>query len=177
MSSTVPQYLALSTNSGKGTKLFSQIIMLNGVTVLFVQYPLTRIGKKYSASVSIMFSALIMGTRLIGFGISEQSWQVYVATIIFTIGEVLMFSMWDIFIDEVAKPELKGTYFGAVGFSELGGVIGPLAGGILLNYYGSSQGNIMFSILSGICILGFPIMYFVAIFIKKRSKTLGKIYS
>jgi len=171
--STVAQYLALSPNFKNGTHLFSQIIMLNGITVLVVQYPLTRIGKRFSALVSIMFSSLIIGMGLIGFGISERYWQVYISTIIFTIGEVLMFSMWDIFIDEIAKPELKGTYYGAIGFSELGGVIGPFIGGILLNYYSISKGNLIFSILSGICVLGFPIMWFLAIIIKRRD-TLEK---
>ncbi|WP_412094227.1 hypothetical protein [Bacillus atrophaeus] len=45
--------------------------------------------------------------------------------ITFTIGEVLLFSMMDLFADQSAKPELKGTYFGAIGFSQLGNGIGP----------------------------------------------------
>lgn len=45
--------------------------------------------------------------------------------ITFTIGEVLLFSMMDLFADQIAKPELKGTYFGAIGFSQMGNVIGP----------------------------------------------------
>jgi hypothetical protein len=44
--------------------------------------------------------------------------------ITFTIGEVLLFSMMDLFADRIAKPELKGTYLGAIGFSQLGNVMG-----------------------------------------------------
>ncbi|WP_412094131.1 hypothetical protein [Bacillus atrophaeus] len=52
--------------------------------------------------------------------------------ITFTIGEVLLFSMKDLFVDQLTKPELKGTYFGAIGFSQLGNVISPWAGYILM---------------------------------------------
>ena len=51
-----------------------------------------------------------------------------ICTIIFTIGEVLMFSMTDVFIDDIAVAHLKGTYFGAMGFSGIGAVIGPWFG-------------------------------------------------
>lgn len=44
--------------------------------------------------------------------------------ITFTIGEVLLFSMMDLFVDRIAKPELKGTYLGAIGFSQLGNAMG-----------------------------------------------------
>lgn len=52
----------------------------------------------------------------------NSSWTIIIT---FTIGEVLLFSMMDLFADQIAKPELKGTYFGAIGFSQLGNVIGP----------------------------------------------------
>ena len=54
---------------------------------------------------------------LFGFGIVESMLGAAVCTIIFTIGEVLMFSMTDVFIDDIAVAHLKGTYFGAMGFS------------------------------------------------------------
>lgn len=34
-----------------------------------------------------------------------------------------MFSMTDVFIDDIAVAHLKGTYFGAMGFSGIGAVI------------------------------------------------------
>ena len=39
-----------------------------------------------------------------------------------------MFSMTDVFIDDIAVSHLKGTYFGAMGFSGIGAVIGPWFG-------------------------------------------------
>lgn len=39
-----------------------------------------------------------------------------------------MFSMTDVFIDDIAISHLKGTYFGAMGFSGIGAVIGPWFG-------------------------------------------------
>lgn len=39
-----------------------------------------------------------------------------------------MFSMTDVFIDDIAVAHLKGTYFGAMGFSGIGALIGPWFG-------------------------------------------------
>ena len=69
-----------------------------------------------------------MSGGLFGFGIVESMLGAAICTIIFTIGEVLMFSMTDVFIDDIAVAHLKGTYFGAMGFSGIGAVIGPWFG-------------------------------------------------
>ena len=51
-----------------------------------------------------------------------------------------MFSMTDVFIDDIAIAHLKGTYFGAMGFSGIGAVIDPWFGGVLLDYYATKMG-------------------------------------
>ncbi|MEV2406482.1 hypothetical protein ABNF38_13120, partial [Paenibacillus larvae] len=123
---------------------------------------------KYSAVVSIMFGTFTISLSLIGFGIIHSLWMVYACTILFTIGEVLIFSMTDLFIDQIAIQNLKGTYFGAMGFSSFGGVIGPWLGGILFDYYGYNSGGLVFIILSGICALGIPVLIFVKLLLNRR---------
>ena len=51
-----------------------------------------------------------------------------------------MFSMTDVFIDDIAIAHLKGTYFGAMGFSGIGAVIYLWFGGVLLDYYATKMG-------------------------------------
>ncbi|MBO9129045.1 MFS transporter [Bacillus sp. 165] len=168
-SSTLSQYFANAPAFHDGVQLFSHILVLNAVTVLIVQYPVTRVGKKYSALVSIMLGIFIVSLGLLGFGMLQSVPLLFACAILFTIGEVLMFSMSDLFIDQIALPHLKGTYFGAMGFAGFGGVIGPWLGGMLLDAYGYGSGSVVFSYLAFLCVLGFPMLFFVKIMLQKRS--------
>ena len=121
-------------------KLFSYMLALNAIVVVIIQYPVIQMCKKYTPLTSIMVGTLFVSGGLFGFGIVESMLSAAVCTIIFTIGEVLMFSMTDVFIDDIAIAHLKGTYFGAMGFSGIGAVIGPWFGGVLLDYYATKMG-------------------------------------
>ncbi|MEL3960894.1 MFS transporter [Lysinibacillus endophyticus] len=167
-SSTLSQYFANAPVFLDGVKLFSYVLVLNAITVLIVQYPVTRIGKKYSPLVSIMFGTMTLSLSLLGFGMLKSVPLMFACAVLFTVGEVLMFSMTDVFIDQIAVQNLKGTYVGAMGFSGLGGVIGPWLGGFLLDYYGYGNGAIVFAYLAALCSLGFPILLYVKIMINKR---------
>lgn len=156
--STFPQYFSHSTLFDNGVKLYTYIIVLNALTVLSLQYTIIKIGKKYSPLISILFGVILIGVSLIGIGFSKSIFLVFTCIFIFTIGEVLIFSMIDIFIDFIAPDQLKGTYFGAISFMNLGQVLGPWLGGILLGYFGYVKGNMVFGILGLICILGFPFL-------------------
>ncbi|MFD0770069.1 MDR family MFS transporter [Bacillus sp. CGMCC 1.60114] len=168
-SSTLSQYFANSHLFENGVKLFSYALTLNAITVVIVQYPLIQVCKKYTPLVSIMIGTLLVGVGLCGFGFVESMWAVFVCTIIFTIGEVLMFSMTDVFIDQIAVANLKGTYFGAMGFSGIGSVIGPWFGGLLLDYYGYHNGFTIFTILAVLSMLAFPILLLTRSLQRKRT--------
>ncbi|MGG0187998.1 MDR family MFS transporter [Bacillus rhizoplanae] len=168
-SSTLSQYFANSHLFENGVKLFSYALTLNAITVVIVQYPLIQICKKYTPLVSIMIGTLLVSVGLCGFGFAGSMWTVFVCTIIFTIGEVLMFSMTDVFIDQIAVANLKGTYFGAMGFSGIGAVIGPWFGGLLLDYYGYHNGFTIFTILAVLSMLAFPILLLTRSLLRKRT--------
>lgn len=144
LTTTLSQYFANAHIFQDGVKLFSYMLTLNAVTVVVIQYPVIQMCKKYTPLASIMVGTLFVSGGLFGFGLVESMLGAAICTIIFTFGEVLMFSMTDVFIDEIAVSHLKGTYFGAMGFSGIGVVIGPWFGGILLDHYGYQNGFIVF---------------------------------
>ncbi|MGG2014667.1 MDR family MFS transporter [Bacillus sp. S10(2024)] len=168
-SSTLSQYFAKSHLFENGVELFSYALALNAITVVIVQYPLIQVCKKYTPLVSIMIGTIFVSTGLCGFGFAESMWAVFVWTVIFTIGEVLMFCMTDVFIDQIAVANLKGTYFGAMGFSGIGSVIGPWFGGLLLDYYGYHSGFTIFVILAIFSMLAFPILLLTRSLLRKRT--------
>ncbi len=87
------------------------MLALNAIVVVVIQYPVIQICKKYTPLVSIMVGTLFVSGGLFGFGIIESTLGAAICTIIFTIGEVLMFSMTDVFIDDIAVAHLKRNIF------------------------------------------------------------------
>ncbi|MBO1581020.1 MFS transporter [Bacillus sp. XF8] len=170
---TVSQYFANSYVFQNGVTLFSYMLTLNAIIVVVIQYPVIQICKKYTPLVSIMVGTLFVSGGLLGFGTGESISSMVLCTIIFTVGEVLMFSMTDVFIDDISVSHLKGTYFGAMGFSGIGAVIGPWFGGLLLDYYGYQNGFAVFSILAIFSVVAFPILLLTRSLLSKRDRTVN----
>lgn len=66
--------------------------------------------------------------------------------------------MMDMLIDRIAKPEMKGTYFGTIGFNNLGSVMAPIFGGVLLDHYGAQNGLAIFVPLALTTAFGLPFL-------------------
>ncbi|MEH7122597.1 MFS transporter [Bacillus sp. JJ1773] len=168
LSSTLPQFLSNTSLVENGAKTFSILLALNALTVISIQYPLLSIGKKYSPLTSIMLGSIMISLGLIGFGLARGMFVWIIVMIIFTAGEVLMFSMTDLFMDNIAKPHLRGTYFGAMGFTQIGNVIGPALGGFLLDTYGYDKPILVFGLLCLSSLLAIPILLVVMGKMKKQ---------
>ncbi|MED0688240.1 MFS transporter [Anoxybacillus ayderensis] len=156
--STIPQYLSQYKD---GVQLFSYLIVFNAITVLVVQYPVSRIGKRYSALTSIMFGIVAVSFGLFGFGLFTAVPMLFLSMFILTVGEVMMFSMIDIFIDQIAPQQMKGLYFGSIGFTAIGNAVGPWIGGLMLQYFGYENHLLIFSLLSLCTLIGFPVFLYV----------------
>jgi MFS family permease len=165
--STLPQFLSNTSHIENGARLFSILLTLNAAVVIVTQYPLLKIGKKYSPILSIILGNLICSTSLIGFGFASSIPFWIVMVMVFTLGEVLMFSMTDMFMDSIARVDLRGTYFGAMGFTQIGSVVGPLLGGYLLDYFGYNNPIMVFGPLFLLSIFGVPLLLGVKFKMKK----------
>ncbi|WP_044639806.1 MDR family MFS transporter [Risungbinella massiliensis] len=156
--STLPQYFSLLPDFENGTKFFSYMLSLNAVAVLILQYPIVHIAKKYSPINSLILGNLFISVSLVSFSITKNSLALIVIVIAFTIGEILTFTMIDLFVDTIAKSELKGTYFGTLGFTQLGNVLAPIIGGFLLDHFGIKHPITIFSSLLVLTLLGIPFL-------------------
>ncbi len=157
-SSTLAQYLAMNTHFTDGGKVFSYMLSLNAVTVLVVQYPIVRTASKFSPIVPLILGNICVALSMLLFGIAGGVALLMAGVILFTIGEVLLFTMMDMLIDRIAKPEWKGTYFGTIGFNGLGSVIAPILGGMLLDQFGAANGPAVFVPLALTTALGLPFL-------------------
>uniref|UniRef100_UPI0004702383 MFS transporter n=1 Tax=Paenibacillus zanthoxyli TaxID=369399 RepID=UPI0004702383 len=156
--STLAQYLALNTHFADGGKAFSYMLSLNAITVLVVQYPVVRTTRHFPPVVPLILGNVCVSAALILFGLAGGLPLLMFSVVLFTIGEVLLFTMMDMLIDRVAKPEWKGTYFGTIGFNGIGSVMAPILGGLLLDQLGANHGPAIFIPLALMTALGLPFL-------------------
>ncbi|MGJ7035479.1 MDR family MFS transporter [Anoxybacillus eryuanensis] len=156
--STIPQYFSQYKD---GVQLFSYLIVFNAITVLVIQYPVSRIGKHYSALTSIMLGIGAVALGLLGFGLFTAVPMLFASMFVLTVGEVMMFSMVEIFIDQISPQHMKGLYFGSMGFTAIGNAAGPWIGGLMLEHLGYGNHLLIFSLLALCTSIGFPVFLYV----------------
>jgi MFS family permease len=125
---------------GEGTvALYTGMIVVNGVVIITLQFPLLRLLKKVG-----LYQRVYIG--LIGFAIAfamfasipltAPSYWWYVAAFVLAVGEVVLFPTFNLLIDRAAPEHLRGAYFGASGLAAFGVALSPLLGGFVLQYAG-----------------------------------------
>ncbi|HZG81792.1 MAG TPA: MFS transporter, partial [Brevibacillus sp.] len=166
MSVTLSQYL--SGNFAEGVALFGVMMSANGLTVVLLQIPLTRLVERYSLFSRIVAGALLMAIGEIGFAASaEWSWFV-AAMVVFTLGEILIVPAEYAQIDQITPAQMRGTYYGAQSISELGSFLGPWVGGMILFGYG---GPVMFSFMAFLAVFSL-LFYWLGrqIYVKRQTQ-------
>lgn len=156
--STLAQFLAMNTHFSNGSQVFSYMLSLNAVTVLVVQYPIVRAASKFPPIIPLILGNVCVALSLLLFGMPGGVPLLMFSVVLFTVGEVLLFTMMDMLIDRIAKPEWKGTYFGTIGFNNLGSVMAPILGGLLLDQFGALNGPAVFVPLALTTALGLPFL-------------------
>ncbi|RDI45908.1 MDR family MFS transporter [Falsibacillus pallidus] len=142
---------------------FPYLMAMNGLLVVLFQLPIASwAGKKKIGSV------MLSGTIFFGLGMVALAWLpryfyqhhssfsvilivLLIVYAVYTLGEMLMSPVQMTFISNIAPEHLRGTYMGASGLQWiLGGAIGPLISGYLLDH---SLGNALFTGLGIGCII------------------------
>jgi predicted MFS family arabinose efflux permease len=118
------------------TTQFGLLLTLNGLIVVFFQYPVTlglgRVAK---------FRALILGSLLYGLGylslgwITQFGWALGAMAIV-TAGEMVFSPVALSVIGELSPENQRGRYMGLFGLSQTIGIaMGPLIGGVLIDAF------------------------------------------
>lgn len=127
------------------------------------------IAKRYSTILSLTTGNVLLAGSLFAIAFSQSLGTLAFIIVVFTIGEVLLFAMMDLFVDNIAKPEVKGSYFGAMGFSQLGSVVGPFVGGLCIDLFGAAHPLSIFSVLAIVTAAGVPFLLIGYYRLKKRT--------
>ncbi|MBS4174456.1 MFS transporter [Bacillus sp. FJAT-49736] len=153
MSVTLSQYLNKAMPY-HGMELFGYLMSINGITVIVTQVLITRWSERFGLFNRIALGSLLFALGEIGFAFSQGSLGFILAMVIFTFGEILIIPSEYAQLDEITPNGMRGMYYGAQGFSDLGNFIGPWLGGVLLSSYGGRTMFLTFALIS-ICSIGF----------------------
>jgi MFS family permease len=117
---------------------YGLLLTLNGLIVIFFQYPMTLALRRLAK-----FRALILGSLLYVFGylsfgwITQFGWALGAMAVI-TTGEIIHSPVTLSVIGELSPQDQRGRYMGFYGLSETLGIsAGPLVGGLLLDAFPS----------------------------------------
>jgi MFS family permease len=115
---------------------FGLLLTLNGLIVVFFQYPMTVALRRVAK-----FRALILGSLLYVFGYLSLGWitqfgWALVAMAVITGGEIIHAPVSLSVIGELSPEDKRGRYMGLFGLSQTIGIaVGPLIGGVLIDAF------------------------------------------
>lgn len=121
---------------GKDAELFALLLTINAVVVILLQYPMNRWAGKKSVLTGLVVGSVLCITGYFAFGVGDSNLFFILGIVLLTLGEILVFPVSSLFIDRIADERMRGIYYGANGFGQLGLFIGPLLGGWLLEVVG-----------------------------------------
>lgn len=156
MDTTLAQYIGNAPQFENGVKLFAYLVVTNAITVLLLQFPVTNYVRRFQPMNALRFGSFAFSLALLGFGLSTNWIFLMISMIFLTVGEIIVFVMSDVLLDDLAPEHMRGTYFGAMSFRSIGFSAGPWIGGLLLSTFGFEQGFYVFGILTLISLLSLP---------------------
>lgn len=129
--------LSLKAFSERPETLFSYLMVLNAAAGITLQLVVVAIGGRCKTMRSILLGNVAFAAAFSIFALAEGRLLLLVAaTILFTLGEVVVLPGGDMIIDEIAPDDKKTLYFGLAEIRLLGFAFGPACAGAILEYGG-----------------------------------------
>jgi MFS family permease len=129
--------------------ILGPLMSINAAVVILLQLvPVgTRTYQKEILLAKAGFGLLILGFAL--FAILHSSlYGLILGTVVFSSGEAMLFPCFDTLMDRLAPAGNKASYFAVGEVKQLGFLLGPVLGGMLIDWSGAS---LMFMVLSACC--------------------------
>lgn len=121
---------------GFSTSQYGLLLTVNGLIVVFLQYPVAR-----NIRLKTRSAALVIGSLLYGIGYLSLGWfrtfdLAILSVVIVTFGEIIFSPTTLSIVSDLSPQEQRGRYLGFFGLNNtLGSAMGPLIGGILLDSF------------------------------------------
>lgn len=128
-----------------GVSLYSKLLAMNGILVVCLTMPLLAWTKRFHLNNSCAVSSFIWAAGYLFLAYSHVPAQFYFATLLLTLGEIVVFANGYLIIESLAPENMKGAYLGTSNISNVGMVVGPSLGGWLFEI---GSGQLLFTAMS-----------------------------
>ncbi len=147
------QYLGYVVNESEAVRLITLIVSINAATVILLQYVIGKRITHKNMVFSVVIGSGLLVCGLFFYQVSELTIFWIIATILFSLGEVIIVPSEFLFIDAIARDDMKGAYFGVQNISMLGGGANAILFGYLLDSH-LAQPSVIFYFLMLFALLG-----------------------
>jgi len=126
--------------SDRGSYYFGLLMTVNGLSVLIFTPSITKFTNKFSPILNMVMAGVLYG---IGFGmyyITVNFELCMIATVIWTIGEILYSTNFTVYVVSKSPPDFRGRFISvAIIVSRLGFFVGPVIMGGFMHSFGTRQ--------------------------------------
>ncbi|KJY72231.1 MFS transporter [Vibrio coralliilyticus] len=139
LESSVPQVIVRSGIEESAT-LIAMLLFINTATIVLFQFPLLKLMEKLPLFTRTRIGMILIAIGQLAFILSPKDAAIgwAIASFIISLGEVVTFPTINVQIDRLAPAHLRGSYFGATALYTLGFAIGPLLGGMMIEWLGAN---------------------------------------
>jgi len=121
---------------GFSTAQYGLLLALNGLIVIFFQYPMTLALKRVAKFRALILGSLVYAVGYLSLGWITQFRWALVAMAVITGGEIIHAPVSLSVIGELSPEDQRGRYMGLFGLSQtIGMSMGPLLGGVLIDAF------------------------------------------
>lgn len=153
MDSSLVQYL---TRAGANNllELVSSMIFTNAIVIITCQFLLLKLLASRPILVRIRFGLMLLICSQIWFAFNPLTFFAgwLGAVVIMSLAEAILFPTMSVHVDRIAPTNLRGAYFGATAFYDLGYALAPIGGGLLLDMF---DGRTLFLVCTAIAVVVF----------------------
>jgi MFS family permease len=150
--------------------VYGLIWTLNGALVVILQLPITAVFRRQRMLVPAVLGPAIYVVGYSLFAMAGTAWTVHLATVVWTVGEVVLAVPRTTFATDIAPGELRARYVGAAALDRaLGGIAAPILGTSVLAAFGGRI--VMFGAAGVAAIAG--VLYALAE--RERSRRLARL--
>jgi MFS family permease len=119
------------------TSLYGMLIALNGLLVIAIELPLTRVIQHWPVRRAISLGIALIGLGVSLYGVAGGAPWLVAATVVWTLGEIVAAPSVSAYPALVSPPNLRGRYLAAASASQsIGYAVGPALGAALFQHAG-----------------------------------------
>lgn len=138
---------------------FGQILAVNALMVVFLQYGVTQITHRFRPMPLLAIGSLFYTTGLTGFALARTLPHFMGAMAVMTIGELMVAPTSNALVADMAPPDKRARYMGLYSLTYTAGTgIGPAAGGFVSDTFGPAAIWLGGAVTALLASLGFTLL-------------------